>query len=74
MDIEQTVDDIDRRVATAFGLYALTSAGLHEAAAASDVTTLELEMAIEEAGLEEAVGLDTDRDVSETIDGLLDNR
>ena len=73
MGIEQTVDDIDRRLATAFGLYALTNASLHEAAAASNVTTLELEMAIEEAGLEEAVDNDTDSDVSETIDGLLDD-
>ena len=73
MSVEQTVDDIDRRLATAFGLYALTDASLHEAAAASDVTTLELEMAIEEAGLEEVVDLDTEGDVSETIDDLLDD-
>lgn len=73
MGVEQTVEDIDRRLATAFGLYALTDASLHEAAAASDVTALELEMAIEEAGLGEAVDLDTEGDVSETIDDLLDD-
>jgi len=73
MGVEHTVEDVDRRLATAFGLYALTDASLYEAATASDVTALELEMAIEQAGLEEAVDLDTDGDVSETIDDLLDN-
>jgi len=73
MGVEHTVEEADRRLATAFGLYALTEASLHEAAAASDITVLELEMAIEAAGLEEAVDLDTGDDVSETIDELFDN-
>ena len=72
MSVEQTVDDLDRALATAFGLYALTDATLYEAAAATDTTVLELEAAIEQAGLEEAVELDADCDVSETIDDLLD--
>jgi hypothetical protein len=73
MGVEETVEELDRELATAFGLYALTDASLYEAAAASDVTTLELEMAIEDAGLEEAVDLETNGDVSETIDELLDD-
>jgi len=73
MGVEQSVDDVDREVATAFGLYALSDASLHEATAETGVTSLELEMAIEQAGFEEVVGLDGDCDVSETIDELLDS-
>jgi hypothetical protein len=72
MGVEQSVDDVDREVATAFGLFVLSDATLHEATAETEVTRLELEMAIEQAGFEEVVGLETDADVSETIDELLD--
>jgi hypothetical protein len=74
MGVEQSVEELDRRLATAFGLYALSDASLHEAAAAADVTTLELEMAIEQAGLDDVFDLETSGDVCETIDDLLDDR
>lgn len=74
MVVEQPVEEVDRGLATAFGLYALTDASLHEAAAASGVTALELEMAIEQAGLDDVFDLDADCDISETIDELLDNQ
>ena len=74
MGVEQSVEELDRDLATAVGLYALTDAGLHEAAAATEITALELEMAIEQAGLDDVFDLDTDGDVSETIDELLDDR
>lgn len=65
-------EDIDEGIATAFGVFALTDAGIHEAAKRGDVTRWELEDAIEEAGLSKTFGLDQDGDVSETIDNLLD--
>jgi hypothetical protein len=73
MGVEQSVEEVDRRLATAFGLYALTDASLNEAARAADVTTLELEIAIEQAGLDDVFEIDADCDVSETIDDLLED-
>ena len=67
------VDDIDPGLATAFGLFALSDASVHEAAVAADVTRWELENAIELAGLAETFGMNTETDVSETIDDLLDD-
>lgn len=72
MSDERSVDEMDRDLAAAFGLYALTDATLQEAARAADVTSLELEVAIEQAGLENVFELDAEREVSETIDELLD--
>lgn len=71
MSLEQSAEELDDDLATAFGLYALTDADLHEAARAADVAVLELELAIERAGLEEMVEPDGDCDLSETIDELL---
>lgn len=71
---EEPAEDIDRELATALGLYALTDANLHEAATRTDVTRWELEVAIERAGLDDAFDLNADGDVSETIDDLLDDR
>jgi len=72
MGVEQSVEELDRELATAVGLYALTDAGLHEAAAATDITVLELEMAMEQAGLDDVFDLNVDSDVSEAIDEFLD--
>ena len=66
------IEGVDEEVATAFGVFALTDAEIHEAARLAGVTRWELEDAIEDAGLAEAFDLDTDADVSETIDSLLD--
>lgn len=74
MDSEQSVEEVDSDLATAFGLYALSDAPLHEAAAKAGITRWELEDAIEQAGLAETFGLDQDADVSKTIDDLLDDR
>lgn len=71
MSLEQPVEELDDDLATAFGLYALTDADLHEAAEAADVAVLELELAIERAGLDDVFEPDGDCDLSETIDELL---
>lgn len=71
---EQTVEDVDRELATALGLYALTDSDLHEAAGRTEVTRWELEVAIEQAGLDDFFDLESDGDVSDTIDDLLDDR
>jgi len=73
MGVERSADDIDRELATAFGLYALTDATLSEAAAETDVTSWELEVAIEQAGLDDVFGLDDPGDTSATIDELLED-
>jgi hypothetical protein len=64
--------DIDEDVATAFGIFALTETTLPEAAKLGGVTRWELEDAIENAGLSETFDIDSEGDVSETIDDLLD--
>lgn len=71
MEKEQPLDDVNGDLATAFGLYALSEANLHEAASEAGVTRWELEDAIESAGLADTFGLDKDGDVSSTIDDLL---
>jgi hypothetical protein len=63
---------IDGDIATAFGMFALTDASLHEAAQQCGVTRWELEDAIVDAGLSETFGIEQEGDVSETIDDLLD--
>ena len=68
----ETVDDIKPEIATAFGLYAMSDATLHEAASEAGITRWELENAIEDAGFAEYFGLDTDGDVAGEIDDLLD--
>lgn len=73
MGADRSVDDVDRELATAFGLYALSDATLNEAAAETDVTTWELEVAIERAGLEAVFGLDDPGDISTTIDELVED-
>jgi hypothetical protein len=72
MDREHRVEEVNPELATAFGLYALSDARIHEAAAEAGVTRWELERAIEDAGLAETFGLDRDGDVSGTLDELLD--
>jgi len=62
--------DVDPDLAMALGLYALGDVSLQEAATEAGVTYWELEDAIESAGLADA--FDLDRDVSATIDDLLD--
>lgn len=64
--------EVNTEVATAFGLFALSDVTVHEAAEAADVSRWELETEIERAGLAETFDLDTDSDVSSTIDSLLD--
>jgi len=71
MSVEQAAEELDNDVARAFGLYALTDADLNEAASATDVAVLELELAIERAGLDDVFELDADCEISETIDELL---
>lgn len=66
-------DPVDEDIATAFGIFALTDASLHEAAQKGGVTRWELEDAIEEAGLSETFDIERDGDISETIDDLLDS-
>lgn len=70
MSLEHSVEELDRDLPTAVGLYALTDAGLHEAAATTEITALELEvaMAMERAGLDDILDLNADGDVSEAID------
>jgi hypothetical protein len=68
----RNIEGVDEEIATAFGVFALTDAELHEAARQAGVTRWELEDAIEEAGLAEAFDIDGDSDVTETIDSLLD--
>jgi hypothetical protein len=72
MDGERSAEQVDREVATAFGLYALSNRSIHEAASEAGITRWELERAIEQAGLAETFELHTDGDISATIDELLD--
>ena len=74
MDRERPREQVDSEVAMAFGLYALSSCSIHEAASEAGVTRWELERAIEQAGLAETFGLDQEGDVSATIDELLDGQ
>lgn len=67
------LDEIETKLATAFGLFALSDASVHEAATAAGVTRWELENEIERVELTEAFGLDQERDVSSTIDDLLED-
>jgi len=67
------LEDVKVELATAFGLFALSEASVHEAADAAGVTRWELENEIERAGLAETFGLDQETDVSSTIDDLLDD-
>lgn len=69
---DEQADEVDRDLATAFGLFALGDTSLPEAAKEVGVTRWELEDAIESAGLAEPFGLDEEGDVSSTIDDLLD--
>lgn len=66
------IGDVDRDVATAVGLYALSEANLHEVAKAAGATSWEVEQAIVDAGLAETFGLDEETDVRAEIDRLLD--
>lgn len=70
--VVKSIEGIDPDLATAFGLFALSDARLHEAASEAGVTRWELERAIESAGFVETFGLDQGGDVSSTIDSLLD--
>lgn len=67
------LEDVEQELATAFGLFALSEASIHEAADAAGVTRWELENEIERAGLAETFGLDQETDVSSTIDDLLED-
>lgn len=69
---ERGSEGVDRELATAVGVYALTDATLNEATAGTDLTAWELEAAVERAGLAEALDLDGSGDVSETIDELFE--
>lgn len=73
MPCDDTADAIDENLATALGIFALTECRLHEAANRAGVTRWELEDAIEDAGLSETFDIDGERNVSETIDELLDS-
>lgn len=64
--------DIDLDVATAVGLLAITDMAVPEAAATADVSTWELEDAVESNGLVEALGIDNDADLTSQIDEMLD--
>lgn len=64
--------EVDTDLAIAVGLLALDDLTVPEAASAADVTTWELEEAIEGAGLAEPFGLNRDADVGAQIDSLLD--
>jgi len=65
-------DSVDPKLAEAFGRFALSEAELREAASAAGVTRWELEDAIRDAGLDDTFDIETEGDVSETIDDLLD--
>lgn len=65
--------EVDTEVATAFGLFALSDATVYEAAEAAGISRWELEDEIERAGLTETFDLDKNRDVSSTIDDLLED-
>jgi hypothetical protein len=69
---EISMEEVGTDMATAFGLFALSNASLHEAASAAGVTRWELENEIERAGLADTFDVNTDSDVSDTIDDLLD--
>jgi hypothetical protein len=71
---EVALGEVNTEVATAFGLFALSDAAVYEAAEAAGISRWELEDEIERAGLTETFDLDTDRDVSSTIDSLLEDR
>ena len=73
MGANRAGDEVDEDIATAFGVFALTDASLHEAAKQCGVTRWELEDAIEAAGLSETFDIQQDGDVSETIDNLLED-
>lgn len=66
------MENVETEMATAFGLFALSNATLHEAATEAGVTRWELENELERAGLAETFDVNTDGDVSNTIDDLLD--
>jgi len=66
------IGDVDRDVATAVGLYALSDANLHEVATEVGVTSWELEEAIVNAGLAETFDISEETDVRAEIDRLLD--
>lgn len=72
MDDDVGPGDIDADLATAVGMLALCDVNVPEAAAAADVTTWELEEAVESAGLVESFGIESDADVGAQIDSLLD--
>jgi hypothetical protein len=74
MGTDESIDDVDAEMALALGLFALSDATVHEAAAQADVTGWELEQAIERAGLADTFGIDTEADVSKEIDSLLDRQ
>ena len=72
MDENPPMEEINGDMATAFGLFALSSASLPEAAREVGVSRWELEDAIERAGLAETFDINAEGDVSATIDELLD--
>lgn len=65
-------DEVDTDLATAVGLLALCDVTVPEAASAADVTTWELEDAVESAELAETLDIESDADVGAQIDSLLD--
>lgn len=73
MEDERSLEEIDGDIATAFGLFALSSASLHEAASEAGVTRWQLEEEIDRAGLAETFDIHVEGDVSSTIDDLLDS-
>lgn len=64
--------DIDTDVATAVGLLAIGDLSVPEAASAANISTWELEEAVESAGLAEQFGLNRDVDLGAQIDSMLD--
>jgi hypothetical protein len=66
------MNDIEKDMATAVGLYALTDATLHEAATRAGVTSWALEETLLDAGLAEPFGIEQEADVSAEIDRLLE--
>jgi len=71
---DQHIENADRGLAMALGLYALGDATIQGAAKAGDVTRWELETAIDDAGLAEALDLNRDADVKSELDNVFDDR
>lgn len=67
------IEDIDEDLATAVGMFTLSDATLPQAASHAGITTWELEEAIAGAGLADVFDINSDTDVREEIDRLLDD-